>query len=84
MIGILVISKAGRDKGRKFVIVEVIDSKYVLISDGVTHTVERPKKKKLAHLEVTRFCLNEVETLVKENMLTDEKLAEEIRRDCSA
>ncbi len=84
MIGKIVISKAGRDKGRKFAIIEVIDSRYVLISDGMTHTVGRPKKKKLTHLEVTRFYLDEAEALVRENKLTDEKLAEAIRRDCSA
>ena len=84
MIGNVVISKAGRDKGRCFAVIGQISSEYLLISDGSTHTVGKPKKKKLAHLEVTELFLHEVETLVKENALTDEKLSEAIRRDCSA
>jgi len=47
------VSKAGRDVGRRFVIINVIDDLYVQISDGDLRKVERPKKKKLKHLETT-------------------------------
>lgn len=53
LIGRLVYSKAGRDKGRYYVIVEVLDKNYVLVCDGKLRTRERPKKKKLIHLGMT-------------------------------
>ncbi len=49
-IGAIVLSKAGRDKNRAFVITEVLDSEYVMIADGRLRTIDRPKKKKCKHL----------------------------------
>lgn len=48
--GDVVLSKAGRDKGRAFVVFEVVDSDYVLLVDGRLRTLDRPKKKKRMHL----------------------------------
>ncbi len=67
--GNIVLSKAGRDKGRYFVVLGVIDDNFVLIADGDLRKVDNPKKKKIKHLENTgktseRIC---------------EKLAEGIR-----
>ena len=50
MIGGIVRSRAGRDRGRTFVILEILDEQYVLLADGALRTVERPKKKKRKHL----------------------------------
>lgn len=45
--GQLVFSKAGRDKGKKFIITAVDkDSGYVYIVDGKLRRVENPKKKR--------------------------------------
>jgi len=52
-LGQVVYSKAGRDKGRKFIIVEIIDESYVMISDGDLRKIENAKRKKLKHLDVT-------------------------------
>lgn len=53
--GQLVISTAGRDKGKKFVVLKIIDQDHVLISDGDLRKVEKPKKKKLKHIKATRI-----------------------------
>ena len=53
-IGSIVLSRAGRDEGRQFVVIAEVDTEYVLISDGRTHKVEKPKKKKLKHLKLVR------------------------------
>ena len=45
-------SVAGRDKGRLFIIVSIIDEQYVTIADGDLRVLERPKKKKLRHLRL--------------------------------
>ena len=48
--GAIVLSRAGRDSGRVFVVIEVLDSEYVLMADGQLRTLDRPKKKKRKHL----------------------------------
>ena len=51
--GNIVLSKAGRDKGKYFVVLKVIDTQYVEIADGDLRKVDNPKKKKCKHLENT-------------------------------
>jgi len=52
ILGQVVFSKAGRDSGRKFVVVGIVDELHVLISDGDSRKIDKPKKKKLKHLEI--------------------------------
>ncbi len=49
-LGGIVRSRAGRDRGRAFVILKIVDADYVLLADGRLRTIERPKKKKRRHL----------------------------------
>ena len=49
-IGTVCVSRAGHDKGRAFLIVGVYDENHVLLSDGETRKLPKPKKKKLSHL----------------------------------
>ena len=49
-IGQVVTSRAGRDRGRSFLIVGVYDDNHVLVADGVLRKMQNPKKKKLRHL----------------------------------
>lgn len=56
----LVRSKAGHDKGTALVIVAVLDEEYVLVADGKLRSAEKPKKKKLRHLEVTEITSTEL------------------------
>lgn len=47
--GSIVRAKAGRDKGRFFVVLR-LEANYAYIADGKTRRIEKPKKKKLIHL----------------------------------
>lgn len=60
-IGRVVLSRSGRDKGRAFLIVEVIDSPYVLIADGGLRRLAKPKKKKLKHLDLQPMVLENIQ-----------------------
>lgn len=51
-IGAVCTSRAGHDKGRAFLIVGVLDENHVLLSDGETRKLARPKKKKLMHVHI--------------------------------
>ena len=48
--GQFVLSIAGRDVNRIFVVLEIIDENYVMIADGMLRSVNKPKKKKLKHI----------------------------------
>ncbi len=50
LLGKVVHSKSGRDKGKYFIIIGIIDAEYVYISDGDLRKIEKPKKKKIKHL----------------------------------
>lgn len=58
-IGQIVKSKAGRDKGRIFLISEVIDDNYVMVCDGDLRKLSSPKKKKVIHLNIYNTVLTE-------------------------
>lgn len=51
-IGSVVKALAGRDCGRYFVIVET-QGRFVMIADGVTRKLQKPKRKNIRHLEYT-------------------------------
>jgi len=59
-LGQVVYSKAGRDGGRKFIIIGIIDENYVLISDGDLRKVEKPKKKKVKHIKTTEIIIEPI------------------------
>ena len=73
----IIISLAGRDKGKFFYVMDVEDD-YVLIADGKGRKLENPKRKKLKHVRrVTR-----TETRVADKILRGDKvLNSELRRD---
>ena len=48
--GQLVKSIAGHDKGSYFLIYQIIDDNYVMIVDGKSRKLEKPKLKKVKHL----------------------------------
>ena len=55
--GQIVISKRGRDKGRVMVVVAV-DGEYAYLADGASRLLEKPKKKKSKHIQLTNTVLD--------------------------
>ena len=60
--GAVVIAKAGKEKGGAYVVVGKIDDRNVLIADGRNRTIEKPKKKNVAHLQRTNSVIDEIST----------------------
>lgn len=52
-LGSIVISKAGRDQGRAFVVVEEVDDDFVRVANGALRKMDRQKKKRRKHLKPT-------------------------------
>lgn len=68
--GQLVRAKAGRDKGKLFFIVQIMDENYVGIADGAGRKIQAPKKKKIMHLQICGF----VSDVIKERLENGEKV----------
>jgi ribosomal protein L14E/L6E/L27E len=66
-IGQIVKSKAGRDKGRIFLICRVVDEEFVLVCDGSLRKLNNPKKKKVKHLMIYKTVLTEFAEKLQEN-----------------
>ena len=58
--GRVVISLAGRDKGRLLAVMQA-DKNCVQVCDGKERPVERPKSKNIRHVEATEFSLSDDE-----------------------
>ncbi len=65
-IGQLVTSRAGRDSGRRYVVIGFDKSGFALVADGEIRKINRPKRKNIKHLIAHRAVL--------ENNLSDEAI----------
>ena len=59
-VGRVVLSKAGRDRGHVFVVMELLDECHVTIANGCQRKVDNPKKKKIKHLVAKPELLEEI------------------------
>ena len=72
-VGRTVQSTQGRDQGRCFVILSVVDESYVLMADGLTRRSEHPKRKKVKHLHPKPYVFEAAKGAVA-SVLFDSKL----------
>lgn len=66
--GQVVVSKAGRDAGRKFVVVSIVNDLYLEIADGDLRKIEKPKKKKLKHIRTTDHVIEQIRHKLENNV----------------
>lgn len=73
--GQLVVSCAGRDQGRYFVVVEVVNDSLVKVIDGDIRRVEKPKLKNTKHLiSEKRFVQSITDKLNQGLRITNEQV----------
>lgn len=70
-VGQIVRSKQGRDKRKFYFVIEVLDEKYVLLSDGDKKTINSPKKKKNKHLIVYKMKNDDIIDRLRDDNLDD-------------
>jgi len=70
LLGQLVVSKAGRDIGKHFIVIKIVDESYVYLVDGDLRKIEKPKKKKIKHVQKT----NNISTYITEKLEKNEKI----------
>ena len=66
-IGQFVVSKAGRDKEKIFIVIDRIDENYLLLVDGDLRKIESPKKKKIRHIHRLDQLSVEIESKLRES-----------------
>ena len=52
IIGAPCISLCGRDKGKSYLIVRILDPEFVLVADGVSKKMANAKKKRTKHIKI--------------------------------
>ncbi len=79
-LGQIVHSKAGRDKGKYFIVVGIINDNYVLIADGDLRKINDPKKKKVKHLVFHDKIAENIKNMILENKrITDSDLKKSLQ-----
>ncbi|WP_066159619.1 KOW domain-containing RNA-binding protein [Halalkalibacter krulwichiae] len=74
-IGQIVQCTKGRDQGQYFVIIELIDDRFVRIADGDKRKIDRAKKKNMNHLELVDYIAEEVKSsFIETGRVTNGKL----------
>ncbi|MGF0039538.1 KOW domain-containing RNA-binding protein [Peptoniphilaceae bacterium SGI.131] len=63
VVGQIAASKAGRDKGEVFIVYEIVDDEYVLVVDGKVRKIDKPKKKKIKHLQKHNHVIEDFESM---------------------
>lgn len=81
LLGKIVLSLSGRDKGKLFVVVGIIDQDYVFIANGKLRRIEKPKKKKIKHLRKTTLQIEGIYDKIKANeKITNTYLRNELEK----
>ena len=76
----LIVSKAGRDKGQLFFVIDA-DEQYVYLADGKSRKLEKPKRKKRRHV----LFVAEDDTRLSNKIKGEEKITNsELRRTLAA
>ena len=76
----LIVSKAGRDKGQLFYVIDM-DEQYVYLVDGKSRKLEKPKRKKRKHVEQ----VPRTESRIAEKIRNGEKvLNSELRKELAS
>ncbi len=79
--GRVVLSTQGRDEGRYFIVLEVIDEDFVLMADGLTRKIDHPKKKKVKHLRPKPIVVNVDGSTLPNKHLQDSDLRRYLREN---
>lgn len=69
-LGRVVLSKQGHDRGKTFLVVGLLDERFVLIADGDSRKLCKPKKKQVKHLIPKPYVAAEVLDAIRKQAQT--------------
>ena len=65
VVGQLVFSKSGHDKGELFIVMDIKDE-YLYLADGKVRKIEKPKKKKVKHVQKVNYVVDGIKEKIQE------------------
>ncbi|HOB64188.1 MAG: RNA-binding protein [Clostridiales bacterium] len=65
-VGTIVYSIRGRDSGRFYIVVEVVDDKFIKIADGELRRIDKPKLKQIKHVKTDGSSIPKLAEKLKE------------------
>ena len=71
-VGSIVVSKAGRDEGRRFLVIEEVDADFVMIANGDLRKMDRLKKKRRKHLKPTGAVVQALRDRISEGKTVED------------
>ena len=78
--GTIVYSVAGRDRGRFYLVIEVVDDKYIKIADGELRRIDKPKLKQIKHVRTDGASIPKLAEKLKEgSKIFDAELRSSLR-----
>lgn len=77
-IGSFAMPKAGHDTGKCYVIIQ-IEAEYVYLVDGRIRTLDRPKKKKMMHIQILGQSDQDLADKVKNRTVKNEEIKRAIK-----
>ena len=82
-VGSIVLSLAGRDRKRLFVIVSLDEvNGYVYVADGKLRQIQHPKKKKSKHVKVVARVSDSVTSACLDGTVTNRMLSDSLKDIC--
>lgn len=75
-VGTICRTLAGRDKGKYFVVSEVLEGEYVHLADGKNRKLAKPKRKKRMHLRPCGAVSEELEQALQQGDALDARVRE--------
>ena len=67
-VGQIALSTAGRDAGTKYLVIRVLDDRYVEVVDGRKRAWNRPKRKNVRHLRLVSMVDSELQASLEEGL----------------
>ena len=67
-VGSVVVSLAGRDQGRRFLVVAEVDQDFVMVANGGLRGMDRQKKKRRKHLKPTGRVVEALRTRLAQGL----------------
>lgn len=64
-VGCVCVSRAGHDKGKHYLVMEVQDERFVLLCDGMRRTLRNPKKKQIKHIALGNWVAQAIAAKVR-------------------
>jgi len=81
-VGMLATSKAGHDKNALYVIIRIEDE-YLYLVNGTNHSLEKPKKKNIKHIQIIKHVDEDFQIkLTSNNKIQNEDIKRAIKLYC--